>query len=46
MHKESDIVGAETTEPKEVRGMEKLILPNIIENNDEIMSDSLFILVW
>ena len=36
MHKESDIVGAETTEPKEVRGMEKLILPNIIEDNDEI----------
>merc|ERR1711984_44329 len=29
-------MGAETTEPKEVRGMEKLILPNIIENNDEI----------
>merc|ERR1711984_30009 len=29
-------MGAETTEPKEVRGMEKIILPNIIENDDEI----------
>merc|ERR1712105_152484 len=35
MHKESDIVGEETTEPKEVRGMEKPILPDIIENNDD-----------